>query len=309
MHTEQPEQDGLRCGALETKGLHEDHDVGLGQPLVKHGIARLTSDAGGVELLINCDGEINGQCASARLLESIARALHGWSGWPCIYSAERAVWGAGAALALYFFEGPGKGLIESYDRWPEVVEVGSGTGLVGMAAAVAGAGSVVLTDLPAGVARLTEAIEANTKNGAFEPSGVVIEAKALPWGDSAAALEVAPDGCDLVLGADLCCEATTAGLQCYAFCAAAVIEICWAVFVADNPDLFDDLCTTLHDLAEARNARVLVATEQRWENVNERWAAAVERSKLEVVLEETLPAHPRLSRTVLLQQLRVVRRS
>ena len=65
MHAELPAgQHDLWCNALETKGLHEDQEVGLGQPLVKHGVAKLTNGTDGVELLINCDGEINGQRAS-----------------------------------------------------------------------------------------------------------------------------------------------------------------------------------------------------------------------------------------------------
>lgn len=47
---------------IETNGLHEDRDVGLGQPLVKHGTAKCRCDLG--ELLIECDGEINGQRAA-----------------------------------------------------------------------------------------------------------------------------------------------------------------------------------------------------------------------------------------------------
>ncbi len=77
--------------------------------------------------------------------------------------------------------------------------MGSGTGLVGLAAAIAGASKVVLTDLPENVTRLQNNIESNST--ALEKAGAVVEAKALAWGDLDAVYEVAPQGCDLVLGA------------------------------------------------------------------------------------------------------------
>ena len=70
---------------LRSGGLDEDAEVGLGQPLVKHGVAKLG------ELSIDCDGEINGQ-----------------------------LWGAGASLASYLLCGEGKALVGSFDNWPDV---------------------------------------------------------------------------------------------------------------------------------------------------------------------------------------------
>ena len=186
------------------------------------------------------------------------------------------VWGAGATLAAYLArsdeEGGGRSLLQ--DR-PEVVEVGSGMGVVGLAAAMAGASRVVLTDLPEHVPRLRGAIAENA--AALEGAGAVVTAEPLPWGDEDAVYDVAPTGCDVVLGSDLCY----------------------------NPDLFDALLRTLHELAQIRGSRVLVATEQRWEHVNECWAAALARSQLECVRTVELPTPPRIPRPVLLQELRV----
>ena len=49
-------------------------------------------------------------------------------------------------------------------------------------------------------------------------------------------------------------------------------------------ELFDALLATLHAVAARRaGARVLVATEQRWDYVNERWTDSLARSQLEQV--------------------------
>ena len=50
--------------------------------------------------------------------------------------------------------------------------------------------------------RLQAAVDVNA--AVLEAAGAVVEARALPWGELHLAEEVAPDGCDLVLGADLC---------------------------------------------------------------------------------------------------------
>ena len=100
-------------------------------------------------------------------------------------------------------------------------------------------------------------------------------AQPLPWGDVDAVYDVAPTGCDLVLGSDLCYD----------------------------PSLFDALLLTLHELAQVRGARVLVATEQRWAHVSECWAAALARSQLECVRTGELETPPRIPRPVLLQEL------
>jgi hypothetical protein len=145
-------------------GFHGDAEVELGQSMVTHGVAKIG------ELQFECGGEINEQ-----------------------------LWGAGATLAAHFLhDGPTGGRQLLADQ-PDVVELGSGTGMTGLACACAGAGSVILTDQEAGVQRLEEAIEANAKP--LREAEAKVSAAALPWGDLDAVHEVAPTGCDLIIGA------------------------------------------------------------------------------------------------------------
>jgi predicted nicotinamide N-methyase len=157
---------------------------------------------------------------------------------------------------------------------PAVLELGSGTGIAGMACACAGAGSVILTDLPQAVPKLEEAIDAN--EAALEASNATVTAAALAWGDPDACYDVAPEGVDLVVGADL----------------------------LYNPANFDALLVTMLELAQIRGARILLATENRWGTVNSQWDDALMRSGLEQVGEPiTLPAPSRLPRPVVLVEL------
>lgn len=87
------------------------------------------------------------------------------------------------------------------DDRPDVIELGSGTGIAGMACACAGAGSVILTDLEEAIPKLEEAIAVN--KSVLDETNATVTAAALAWGDLDACYEVAPTGCDLVIGADL----------------------------------------------------------------------------------------------------------
>jgi predicted nicotinamide N-methyase len=218
-------------------GHYAARDVELGTSFLPHGNATLGP------LSIACDGDIAGQ-----------------------------LWGAGAALSSYVLTGEGRAW---FAERPEVVEVGAGTGLLGMAAACAGASAVTVTDLPENVARMAVNIEANAE--ALEEAGARVVARALPWGDTDAAYDAAPEGCDVVLGADLCY----------------------------NPKLFDALLETLAELAAVRGARTFVAVEQRWDFVNQAWEAALARSRMELLAQFELPRPDRLPRPVLCFELGV----
>ena len=224
-------------GHVVADGPYAAQEVQLGTSFLPHGNATLGP------LSVACDGEIAGQ-----------------------------LWGAGAALSSYVLAGAGHAWLAGR---PTVVEVGAGTGLLGLAAACAGASAVIVTDLAANVPRMAANIEANA--AAIEAVGATVEARALPWGDADAAFEVAPEGCDLVLGADLCY----------------------------NPDLFDPLLETIHELVIVRDARCFIAVEQRWEGVNDAWAAALARSCLEERVQFELPCPDRLPRKVLCFELGV----
>lgn len=230
----------------DTKLVSHLDKVQKGQAFVERGIGRLGP------LEVTCDGEIAGQ-----------------------------VWGAGATLSAYLLtrEGREKILNLKDNESPEVVEIGAGTGLVGMAAccltddAGPGASKVVLTDLPESMERIEQTIVINAE--ALRIADV--EARALTWGDLDAVYEVAPDGCDIVLGADLCY----------------------------NKKSFDPLLATIYELAHIRGSKVFIATEQRWEDMDEAWNAAMARSKMEVVDEFEIEGPHRLPRPVMCAELRV----
>jgi hypothetical protein len=183
------------------------------------------------------------------------------------------VWGAGCAFAQYLLTSEGAlrvlgRVLHGYGL--DVVELGSGTGIVGLACAVAGAGSVLLTDLPEHCDRLKANIVLNEL-------GSCVEARPLPWGDLDAVYEAVPNACDIIIGADLCY----------------------------NMDLFDALLATVHELAQIKSAKIFIATEQRWDNVDAAWDAALLRSGLEVVDQWELRRSARLLRPVKCVELRV----
>jgi hypothetical protein len=109
--------------------------------------------------------------------------------------------------------------------------------------------------------------EGNSK--VLEAAGAVVTAEALPWGDLERVYEVAPSGCDLVLGADLLCkqQPVTDCVHQQQSERASPAES-WSellLLLPDNPENFGKLLETLHELAQIRSCPVFVATEQRWE--------------------------------------------
>eukprot|EP00411_Alexandrium_monilatum_P099680 CAMPEP_0175798836 /NCGR_PEP_ID=MMETSP0097-20121207/86182_1 /TAXON_ID=311494 /ORGANISM="Alexandrium monilatum, Strain CCMP3105" /LENGTH=258 /DNA_ID=CAMNT_0017110057 /DNA_START=89 /DNA_END=863 /DNA_ORIENTATION=+ len=105
------------------------------------------------------------------------------------------LWGSSVRLARYI-----SGLGRSQFAGRRVVELGCGTGLAGLAAAVQGA-HVILTDLQEVLCQTTEAnLEANTP--ALQASGGIAKLQPLAWGDTVDHLEPGPPF-DYVLAADI----------------------------------------------------------------------------------------------------------
>lgn len=180
--------------------------VESGQPIVAHGEAQLRN------LRFLCDGKIDGQ-----------------------------IWGAGAALGRHLLARDtthGK-MLE--DERPSVVEIGSGVGIAGLAAAAAGASRVVLTDLQSVVERLDHSIALNRS----ATVGCEVLAMKLPWGDEDAAQRVAEDGCDLVLAAD--------------------------VLYSAEPSVHTALRDSMITLARPRDALILHVYEERWPDIIRQW--------------------------------------
>ena len=128
---------------------------------------------------------------SGRPIVSLGDARLGCLCFACDGSIAGQVWGAGAALGRHLLQA-------GLPSRPTVVEIGSGTGVAGLAAAVAGASAVTITDLASVVPRLEAAIAQNAESIA----GAEVHAAPLEWGDLAAIERLAPSGAEVVLAAD-----------------------------------------------------------------------------------------------------------
>lgn len=179
------------------------------------------------------------------------------------------IWGAGAALAE-------KLLSDGLPERPEVIEVGSGTGIAGLAAARAGASLVVLTDLPEAVPRLKDAIARN----AAAVQGADMRAEPLEWGDPVAADAVSGDsGFDLVLAAD--------------------------VLYSGEASVHAALRATLAALATPRDALILHCYEARWPEIISLWRSHLGQ-ELKLVKRTELEAPSSIgTRSLVLEELRV----
>ena len=182
------------------------------------------------------------------------------------------IWGAGAALGRHL-------MLCGLPERPEVLEIGSGTGVAGLAAATAGAKRVVLTDRADVVARLAAAIEHN----ATVVGGSECSAAALEWGDDEAAHAAAGEsGVDLVLAAD--------------------------VLYTTEPAVHEALRATLIALARPRDATIWHCYEERWPAIVAQWRDGVrDCAQLRLVSEQNLDAPPAIrdGRRLVLEELRL----
>jgi hypothetical protein len=196
--------------------------------------------------------------------------LHGLQ-FQCDGSLAGQVWGAGAALARHLLE---NGLPGHDPRSLVVVEVGSGTGVAGLAAALAGARRTVLTDMP----DVVDSLQAQVRLNEELLGDAVVEAVGLEWGDAAAAEAACEDGCDLVLAADC--------------------------LYSGDPAVHQALRETMVALAKVRDAPILHAYEERWQSIFELWRSGREAGGLRVVHETTLEPPPSIQgRRLVLEEL------
>lgn len=170
-----------------------------------------------------------------------------------------AAWSASVSLAEKLADSP------ELVAGCHVLEVGCGCGLAGLAAAAAGAASVTLTD------GFPLAVESAARNAEMAGGEVAARCRAEPlvWGDAAAAAGVVrrcEGRLDVVLGAD----------------------------VGYDPSNMDDLALTLAAAAAAVSppAKVLIAQESRWKDVDGWFRESLQGAGLSLVKEEKIAQVP-----------------
>ena len=110
------------------------------------------------------------------------------------------VWRGGDVLARALAQDPSlRALVEG----KRVLELGSGTGVAGLACAALGARAVRLTDLP----ERLDLLRRNATRNRGHTVGCDVAARPLAWGDRFGALALAADGVDVVVAADVCYRA------------------------------------------------------------------------------------------------------
>ena len=230
-------------GASEVKAAPvTPKSLELGEAICAHGSVEI----GG--LLISCEGTVAGQ-----------------------------LWVGGAALGHKLLR---DGL--PVGGGPVVVELGAGTGFVGLVAAVVGARRVVLTDRDAVVRRLRATIEQN----APVLQSVDVSAAPLTWGDASAAEACCPEGCDLVVLADC--------------------------LYSLDPSTQGALMASLVAVARRRDALIYHAYVELSEQITAVWKANLARGGLRLVRESPLEPPPPIrgrhftSGRLVLEELRVV---
>lgn len=154
------------------------------------------------------------------------------------------VWEAGCALASHLLCASDA---ISRVRGCTVVELGSGTGLVSLAAYHAGASHVIATDLPEQLPLLCDNLRANTVDGAKDPANIShssrIQARACSWGRHSDTQDLlrALDGRkpDFILSADTVLHTTRSQLH--------TVRISAHGFKSDVPASYVCLCVCTHD--------------------------------------------------------------
>jgi len=191
----------------------------------------------------------------------------------CDGSLAGQVWGAGLAMARAFERGA-----LPLDR-PVVVELGSGTAVAGLAAGLAGASLVVLTDMPSVVPRLQACCDLNA--GPLREVGSRAVSAPLSWGDEAAAEalmdEYCPDGPDLIIATDCMYQPQA---ETHAALRASLASLAWR---------------RAQRRSGGSHALIWHVYEHRWDDVTGRWLDGHATSGLRIVRERSLDPSPPVS--------------
>jgi len=185
-----------------------------------------------------------------------------------------SIWAASWSFATYVLStGAGKII-----RGQSVVELGSGTGLGGLAAAAAGANSVELTDLFSNLYLLEKAV---LENQSALPKDTRVGVSALQWGTMG----------DIGMGnAD-----ASDGVGSRSYDVVLAVDCVY--------------CPTLHSLLAATAVRVckpggkvLLVDEVRWKDTLTWWEETAQCHGLRLRSTTELPSHPRVPRRVVLRE-------
>ena len=155
-----------------------------------------------------------------------------------------------------------------------MIELGAGTGVAGLACAVAGAGRVVLSDLAPNVPRLQRSIEANIES----LSACRAEAVTLEWGNGLRGLDA---GFDLVIAAD-------------------------CIFCHTLHTPLAQTCVLLAKASRPKQTRLLIAEEERWKDISGWWAECAAECGLRLVSETALPDVANVPRKMMLREYEYV---
>ena len=186
-----------------------------------------------------------------------------------------SIWGAAWSFAQYMLQNP------TFFAGAKLVELGSGTGVGGLAAACAGCTSVHLTDLPDNLDILKATVKSNLK---VLPKSTNITVDALRWGAACSTNEdekdIQGEHYDVVLAVDC--------IYCHT--------------------LHEILAETAVRVCKEPSGHIFIADEHRWNDSEQWWAETAKRYGLVLVSTIELPRHEKIPRGIFLREYVVDRK-
>jgi len=226
-----------------------------------------------------------------------------------VYEDDTAasIWGAAWSFATHLLDSRSTSVLRPCtDHYAvsgkTVVELGAGTGVGGLAAACAGAKSVMLTDLPDNIHLLHESLHCNraaltARRGCDYDIGVralrwgsCSQKQSLTWGVGGDCASVA-DESDVLGEGEKEKEKTT-------------YDVVIAVDCIYCHSLHDMLAQTAVQLCN-EGGRVLIADEERWKDQASWWERTASEYGLVLQSQTELPPHPCVPRKVILREYSV----